>query len=82
MHITNMSTESRSEFQLKSPPTDAISSVKFSPLSSQYLLVSSWDNSVRLYDVQNNTLRSMYTHERPVLDVCFQVSIFLFKVFS
>lgn len=35
------------EYNLKETPTDAISSVKFSPKSSQYLLVSSWDSHVR-----------------------------------
>lgn len=69
-----MTGETRSEFKLKNPPMDAISSVKFGPLSSQFLLASSWDNSVRLYDIQNNNLRMMYSHSRPVLDCCFQVS--------
>ncbi len=36
-----------SEFQLTNPPIDGISCVKFAPNSSQYLLVSSWDCSVR-----------------------------------
>lgn len=71
-----MTGESRSEYQLQSPPTDAISSVRFGPLSSQFLLVSSWDGNVRLYDVQSNNLRMMYSHERPVLDCCFQVILF------
>nr|CAD7394750.1 unnamed protein product [Timema cristinae] len=70
--ITTMG-ESRTEFKLKTPPEDGISSVKFGPNSSQFLLVSSWDNSVRLYDVITNNMRLKYTHERPVLDVCFQM---------
>lgn len=68
-----MTGESRTEFKLKSPPDDGISSVKFGPNSSQFLLVSSWDCTVSLYDVQTNNLRIKYSHERPVLDVCFQV---------
>ena len=36
-----------SEFQLSNPPSDGISCVKFAPNSSQHLLVSSWDSSVR-----------------------------------
>lgn len=67
--------ESRSEFRLKNPPEDAISSVKFGPSSSQFLLVSSWDCCVRLYDVQANSMRTKYTHNHPVLDVSFQVYI-------
>jgi len=61
--------ELRSEYKLKQAPDDAISSVKFVPGSSQFLLASSWDSSVRLYDILNNTLRHTYTHNnRPVLD--------------
>lgn len=66
--------KSQTEYKLKSPPEDAISSVKFGPNTSQFLLVGSWDNSVRLYDVTANTLRHKYAHESPVFDVCFQVS--------
>lgn len=73
--LVNMIGESRSEFRLKNPPEDGISSVKFGPSSSQFLLVSSWDCSVRLYDVQANSMRTKYTHDRPVLDVSFQVLI-------
>ena len=31
------------EFQLEQPPSDGISSVKFSPTSASFLIVSSWD---------------------------------------
>ena len=47
-----MTETSSSEFQLKNGPDDGISAVKFGPSSSQFLLVSSWDTNVRLYDVQ------------------------------
>lgn len=72
MTVTRVA-ESRTEFKLKTLPEDAISSVKFAPKSNQFLLVSSWDCSVRLYDVTANTERHKYTHELPVLDVCFRV---------
>lgn len=72
--------KSQTEYKLKSPPEDAISSVKFGPNTSQFLLVGSWDNSVRLYDVTANTLRHKYTHDSPVLDVCFQVRILILFV--
>lgn len=62
------------EFKLKSPPDDAISSVKFGPNTNQFLLVSSWDGYVRLYDVTANTLRHKYAHDNAVLDCCFTVS--------
>nr|XP_054766335.1 mitotic checkpoint protein BUB3-like [Lytechinus pictus] len=63
--------ESVNEFKLEQPPEDGISAVKFGPKSSQFLLVSSWDETVRLYDVQANQLRAKYKHDRPVLDCCF-----------
>ena len=62
------------EFKLSSPPADGISAVEFAPGSSQFLLVSSWDCGVRLYDVNANVMRMKYTHDSPVLDCCFQVS--------
>ncbi|XP_039282513.1 mitotic checkpoint protein BUB3 [Nilaparvata lugens] len=71
--------DTRTEFKLKSPPEDGISSVKFGPNSSQFLLVSSWDNSVTLYDIQANSVRMKYSHERPVLDVCFQDAVHSFS---
>ncbi len=63
-----------SEFKIKNPPEDGISRIRFGPNSAQFLLVSSWDSSVRLYDVVNNTLRTRYAHNMglPVLDCCFQ----------
>uniref|UniRef100_U5EUS7 Mitotic checkpoint protein BUB3 n=1 Tax=Corethrella appendiculata TaxID=1370023 RepID=U5EUS7_9DIPT len=67
--------ERKSEIQIQSPPTDVISAVKFAPNSSQFLLVSSWDCSVRLYDVQNNSMRQKYYHDTPVLDIAFQDSV-------
>ena len=51
-----MTDASSSEFQLKNGPDDGISQVKFGPSSSQFLLVSSWDTNVRLYDVQVDIL--------------------------
>ena len=65
--------ESPHEFKLNNPPGDGISAVKFGPTSSQFLLVSSWDESVRLYDVVANSMRLKYNHSAPVLDCCFQV---------
>lgn len=63
----------KAEIQLNNAPNDVISSVKFGPTSSQFLLVGSWDCTVRLYDVVNNSMRQQYNHDAPVLDVAFQV---------
>lgn len=68
-----------SEIKLKSTPNDGISAVCFSPSSTPYLLVSSWDSSVRLYDCFTNNQRLRYNHERAVLDVCFQDAIHSFS---
>nr|BAE01964.1 unnamed protein product [Macaca fascicularis] len=59
------------EFKLNQPPEDGIPSVKFSPNTSQFLLVSSWDTSVRLYDVPANSMRLKYQHTGAVLDCAF-----------
>lgn len=66
--------DKKTEIQLKNVPLDIISSVKFAPNSNQFLLVSSWDSKVYLYDVLNNTLRQKLSHDSPVLDIAFQVN--------
>ncbi|KAK7486231.1 hypothetical protein BaRGS_00022554, partial [Batillaria attramentaria] len=67
--------ESPNEFKLNNPPGDGISAVKFGPTSSQFLLVSSWDDSVRLYDIIANNMRLKYSHSAAVLDCCFQDAV-------
>lgn len=66
------------EFKLNQGPEDSISAVKFSPNTSQFLLVSSWDSTVRLYDVGGNSMRMKYQHLAPVLDCAFYVRNHLF----
>lgn len=63
----------KTEVQVNYAPSDVISALSFAPQSSQFLAVSSWDGSVRLYDVVSNNMRQKYLHNSPVLDVCFQV---------
>eukprot|EP00095_Tigriopus_kingsejongensis_P006900 maker-scaffold126_size328755-snap-gene-1.16 protein:Tk06900 transcript:maker-scaffold126_size328755-snap-gene-1.16-mRNA-1 annotation:"mitotic checkpoint protein bub3" len=58
--------------QLKQCPTDGISRARFAPNSPQFLLCSSWDASLRLYDVQANTLRVNFLSGGPLLDWTFQ----------
>lgn len=62
--------ETPNEFKLKNAPEDGISAVKFGT-TNQFLLASSWDQTVRLYDVISNNLRIKYSHSEPVLDCCF-----------
>lgn len=66
------------DFAVASPPGDSISALEFSPSTVQtnFLLASSWDNSVRFWEVaQNGTTvpKSMKTMGEPVLDVCWSV---------
>lgn len=68
-------TEAPNEFRLQNPPKDAISSLHFGPNSNQFLLVSSWDKTVRLYDVGSNNMRLQYSHKGPVLDCSFQDAV-------
>ncbi|CAH2036286.1 unnamed protein product [Thlaspi arvense] len=56
--------------ELSNPPSDGISNLRFSN-SSDHLLVSSWDKSVRLYDANADSLRGEFKHGGPVLDCCF-----------
>ncbi|KAI0784157.1 Poly(A)+ RNA export protein [Abortiporus biennis] len=61
------------DIEVSDPPTDSISSIAFSP-QADYLAVSSWDNNVRIYEVQANGTtqgKAMYTHQGPVLSVCW-----------
>ena len=41
------------DIEISSPPTDGISSVKFSPVAN-HLIATSWDNQVRCWEVQSN----------------------------
>ncbi|KAK9104689.1 hypothetical protein Scep_021533 [Stephania cephalantha] len=50
---------------------DAISRVQFAPQSNN-LLISSWDSTLRLYDVENGLLRLDASMEVALLGCCFQ----------
>ncbi|XP_058054071.1 mitotic checkpoint protein BUB3-like isoform X2 [Anopheles bellator] len=63
------------QLEISNAPVDVISAAKFAPSSNQFLLVSSWDTSVRLYDVTSNTLRHKFFHSSPVLDCSFLDSV-------
>ncbi|KAL3511082.1 hypothetical protein ACH5RR_030483 [Cinchona calisaya] len=52
------------------PIRDAISRIRFAP-NSNNLLISSWDSSLRLYDVDSSKLRLGASDEYPLLDCCF-----------
>ncbi|KAG1114242.1 hypothetical protein G6F42_014242 [Rhizopus arrhizus] len=59
------------DFEVASPPPDGISALSFSP-QADILAVPSWDNAVRLYEVQPNGTtipKASYNHEGPVFCV-------------
>ncbi|KAL6719327.1 mitotic spindle checkpoint protein Bub3 [Lecanora helva] len=60
------------QYELASPPSDAISAIQFAPTSLR-LLVASWDKCVYHYDtsVHGGRLLGKHEHRAPVLDVCF-----------
>lgn len=65
------------DFEVTSPPDDTVSQLAFSPQASSnavLLAASSWDNSIRVWEVQGNgqsVPKAMQTHGAPVLDVCW-----------
>lgn len=63
----------KAEVQIQNGPSDVISALKFAPNNNQFLICSSWDTSVRLFDTANNNVRQKYHHSAAVLDVAFQV---------
>lgn len=65
--------ERKSEYRLNNIPDEAISAIKFCESSDEFLLVSSWDSSVRLLDIVDNNMVFKYMHKSPVLDCVFMV---------
>ncbi|KAI0983995.1 hypothetical protein GJ496_004027 [Pomphorhynchus laevis] len=66
-------------FQIKDPPTDGITKVIFGGNFAQFLLASSWDCKVRLYEVNKNAIRFEYSHDLPVLDCCLLDNVYAFS---
>ncbi|KAI0667190.1 WD40 repeat-like protein [Trametes maxima] len=67
------------QIELASPPCDSVSSVRFSPNHPNHLLVSSWDTTVRFYDVTANEQKSKFDHRAAVLACCFSDSTHAFS---
>jgi len=63
------------EFEVVQPPADGISSMSFSPAPANFLMVTSWDQTVRLYDVVSNTMRTKFDVSCPVLSGCISSPI-------
>jgi len=61
------------DVELADPPADSVSAMSFCP-TADYLAVASWDNNVRIYEISTTGQsqgKAMYSHEAPVLDVCW-----------
>ncbi|KAI9362935.1 WD40-repeat-containing domain protein [Zopfochytrium polystomum] len=69
-----MTVSAQFELAPDSAHADGITSVVFSPSDPSLLLSSSWDKSVRLYDVHTNRLVNSYEHKGAVLDATFVTS--------
>lgn len=67
--------------EFEKPIADAISRIRFAPHSNN-LLISSWDSSLRLYDVDSSQLRLESPGEPPLLDCCFQNDAVVFTAAS
>lgn len=67
------------ELELEKGIEDAISRTRFAPHSNN-LLISSWDSSLRLYDVDASLLRLQAPSQAPLLDCCFQNDVVAFAV--
>jgi len=58
------------ETVLTAPPGDGISCLHFSPCSNSLLLVSSWDETARLYDVSQNMSKATFNFKASSLSCC------------
>ncbi|AET40998.1 RNA export factor GLE2 Ecym_7149 [Eremothecium cymbalariae DBVPG len=57
------------DITINNPANDSISDIAFSPQQDFLFSVASWDNTVRIWDVQNGMTqgRAQYEHQAPVL---------------
>lgn len=59
------------EYELDNHPEDSVTRIRFHPKDKNLLIASSWDGSMRLYDLKNNQMRGIYQNEEAVLDTTF-----------
>ncbi|CEJ04810.1 hypothetical protein RMCBS344292_18762 [Rhizopus microsporus] len=59
------------QFELAEPPLDGITNICFNQEDPKYLLASSWDKTLRLYDTAANHLVCKFENEAALLDCCF-----------
>lgn len=66
----------KGDVALGEPPVDSISDIAFSPAPNgpDFLAVASWDNKVRIYEINSqgqSQPRHAYDHSQPVLNCVF-----------
>jgi cell cycle arrest protein BUB3 len=61
-------------FSLIAHPAQSVTQLAFSPRERNELLVSSWDCTLRLYDVASNQPKATHTYNAPILDCCYDAS--------
>lgn len=70
------STIGQKDFEISQPPDDAISCIKFSPVSvpQTYLIASSWSNDIRCWEIQpsgQSVAKAIQKHDAPILSCCW-----------
>jgi mRNA export factor len=73
---TNTIGDLKQDVALSDPPTESISDIAFSPAPNgpDFLAVASWDNKVRIYEINQSGQsqgRHAYEHSQPVLNCDF-----------
>ncbi|KAF8562120.1 hypothetical protein P879_08872 [Paragonimus westermani] len=65
------------QYKLSSLPLDGVTACRFQPgnATPQFLVASSWDCTVRVYDVASGSQRMIYRHTTPVLDTTFSDTV-------
>ncbi|KAJ2802428.1 RNA export factor gle2 [Coemansia guatemalensis] len=67
--MNNPYKQTTSHVEISQPPTDAVSEVAFSP-KANFLAASSWDNEVRIWEIQSNGTslgKASFSHQSPAL---------------
>ncbi|KAF2169406.1 hypothetical protein M409DRAFT_52653 [Zasmidium cellare ATCC 36951] len=62
------------DITIQDSPQDSISDLRFNPQVEHLLAAASWDNTVRIYDINQtggNKGVAMFSHEGPVLSCCW-----------
>ncbi|KTW27123.1 uncharacterized protein T551_03117 [Pneumocystis jirovecii RU7] len=78
------------QWEITPCPLDGVSSLQFSPFTSMHLAITSWDRTLKLFDItsiisDNNTISDQdrilfsFEHKAPVLDCCFSSEVHLYS---